>query len=382
MLALLSGRGDRWLARAKAPEGPESPESGQDPGAAMRERRLTIARWVALGIWALVVVVRSWISGLPFNRELLLLYICTGLIAASIGRRRLLLAVRDWLPFAAILVIYDFSRGAATLLGAPTLWEIQPRIDRWLSFGVEPTVWLQEHLKQAHPPWWEVITSVVYMSLFVVPYAIGGIAWLHSRSRWRAYVRRFVPLWLIALVFYAVLPAAPPWAASRCTADEVAGGPSHPACMAHSPALVPDGGVLGPMHTSQIGAHQFVERISTRGWFTLHLDAARALINEGQASVNLVAAMPSVHAALSAMAALFLWRRVHVAWRPVLVTYVFAMAFTLVYSAEHYVVDILAGWALAAIVALVVNRLEARAKRGARPATEIVTAEPISAPAG
>jgi hypothetical protein len=37
------------------------------------------------------------------------------------------------------------------------------------------------------------------------------------------------------------------------------------------------------------------------------------------------------------------------------------MAFTLVYSAEHYVVDILAGWLLAAVVALVVNRLETRA---------------------
>jgi hypothetical protein len=219
----------------------------------------------------------------------------------------------------------DLSRGAATLLGAPTLWEIQPRVDRWLFFGAEPTVWLQEHIKQAHPPWWEVLTSIVYMSLFVVPYAVGGIAWLQGRPAWQAFVRRFVPLWLIALVFYAVIPAAPPWAASRCTPVEVADGPSHPACMARSPARVPDGGLLGAMRSSQIGAHQFVERISTRGWATLHLNAARALINEGQASVNLVAAIPSVHAALSAMVALFLWRRVHFAWRPVLVTYVVVM---------------------------------------------------------
>jgi len=37
------------------------------------------------------------------------------------------------------------------------------------------------------------------------------------------------------------------------------------------------------------------------------------------------------------------------------------MAFTFVYSAEHYVVDILAGWALAALVALLVNRILRRA---------------------
>ena len=134
--------------------------------------------------------------------------------------------------------------------------------------------------------------------------------------------------------------------------------------MARSGAQLADGGLLGAMHGSQTGAHDYVERISTRGWATLHLNAARALINEGQASVNLVAAMPSVHAALSAMVALFLWRKVHFAWRPVLVGYVVIMAFTLVYSAEHYVVDILAGWALAAIVAVMVNRLEVRAPVG------------------
>jgi hypothetical protein len=170
MLALLTVRDDHYL---------EAPE------ATTRERRFTIARWVALGIWASVLVYRSCTAGLAFNRELLLVYICTGLIAASIGRRRLLLVLRDWLPFAGILFVYDLSRGAATLLGAPTLWEIQPRLDRWLFFGAEPTVWLQEHIKRAHPPWWEVLTSIVYMSLFVVPYAVGGIAWLQGRPAWQ-----------------------------------------------------------------------------------------------------------------------------------------------------------------------------------------------------
>ena len=363
MIALRTVNDDRYL---------------EDPAAADRERRFTMASRRALAFWAAVVVFRSWTSGLAFNRELLLVYICTGLIAASIGRRRLSLVLRDWLPFAGILLAYDFSRGAATLLGAPTLWGLQPRMDRWLFFGVEPTVWLQEHLKAAQPPWWEVLTSIVYMSLFVVPYAVGGIAWLQGRSSWRAFVCRFLPLWLIALACYAAVPAAPPWAASRCTAAEVAGGPSHPACMGHPPAMVPDGGLLGAMHTSQFGAHEFVERISSRGWATLHLGAARALINEGQASVNLVAAIPSVHAALSAMVAVFLWRRVHFAWRPLLVAYVLTMAFTLVYSAEHYVVDILAGWALAAIGAVVVNRLEARASHCERARRAPVKSAKIS----
>ena len=36
------------------------------------------------------------------------------------------------------------------------------------------------------------------------------------------------------------------------------------------------------------------------------------------------------------------------------------MAFSLVYSAEHYVIDILLGWALAAIVMVAINRFESR----------------------
>lgn len=109
-------------------------------GAAARsERGLVAARRVAITVWALVVVFRTWTTGLAFNRELLLLYICTGLIAASIGRRRVLTVVRDWLPFALVLVVYDLTRGAADVIGMPTLWQTQPAVDRWLFFGAMPT---------------------------------------------------------------------------------------------------------------------------------------------------------------------------------------------------------------------------------------------------
>ena len=46
---------------------------------------------------------------------------------------------------------------------------------------------------------------------------------------------------------------------------------------------------------------------------------------------------------------LFFWHQ-GAAWRMPLVAYTLAMAFTLVYSADHFVFDILAGWAYAAVV--------------------------------
>lgn len=223
------------------------------------------------------------------------------------------------------------------------------------------------------PPWWEVVISTIYMSFFILPHVVAGLLWLRNRSDWAAFVRRFVVLSFAALVVYIVLPAAPPWAAARCTATDVADGPSTPRCMFRTPAGVPNGGLLGPMHTSRPGAHQFVERISTRGWGTLHLQSARALVDSGQASVNLVAAIPSLHAALTAMIAVFLWRRVKIWWRPLLAAYVLAMAFALVYSAEHFVVDILLGWTLAAVVLLAMGRLESAWSR--RRASQLAVAD-------
>jgi hypothetical protein len=337
------------------PVGPvEQPDAATTP-----ERRLTLVRWAAITVWALFVVYRTLTGGLAFNRELLLLYIATGLIAASIGRgQKVLTVVRDWLPFALVLLLYDLSRGAAALLGAHTLWQFQPKADRWLFFGTVPTVWLQERIKMPQPPWWEVIISSIYMSFFVLPYVVAGVLWLRNRSDWAAFIRRFVTLSFAALVVYTVMPAAPPWAAARCTPAAIAGGPSSPRCMFRSPAGVPHGGLLGAMHRSQPGAHHFVERISTRGWGTLHLQSAGALVNSGQASVNLVAAIPSLHAAVTAMISIFLWRRVKTRWRPLLMAYPLAMAFVLVYSAEHFVIDILLGWALAATVSLVFGFLD------------------------
>ncbi len=327
-------------------------------------RRLVILRRTAITAWLAVAIFRIATTGLTFNRELVLVYVCTGLLAASIGRRRLILIIRDWLPFAVVLLVYDLSRGAADVIGTPTLWQWQPEADRLLFFGAVPTVWLQEHLKMASPPWWEVAISIVYMSFFILPYVVAGALWLRDREVWKAFVRRFVGLSFTALVVYALLPAAPPWAAARCRPADVAGGPAEPACM-FSRGPAPDGGLLGPMTTVHAGANDFVERVSSRGFATLHLEVARALLDEGQASVNLVAAIPSLHAALSAMIAVFLWRRVPRWCRPVLAGYVLAMAFALVYSAEHYVVDILLGWLFALAVVLAIRRLERRRLVGA-----------------
>ena len=52
------------------------------------------------------------------------------------------------------------------------------------------------------------------------------------------------------------------------------------------------------------------------------------------------------------------------------------MAFTLVYTAEHYVIDILLGWALAAVVMLAINWFKSRR---AGPSAEKAEVQPSAA---
>ena len=62
--------------------------------------------------------------------------------------------------------------------------------------------------------------------------------------------------------------------------------------------------------------------------------------------LTVVAAVPSLHGAYPMLLALFFWPRRRWA-RALLLAYPIAMGVVLVYTAEHYVADILLGWAYA-----------------------------------
>ncbi len=321
--------------------------NGRRPSAAT----LTVLRRIAVTLWALALLYWFHRVGITFDRNTLLLYVCTGLLAASIGRRGVLTVVRDWLPFGAVLVAYDLTRGAAELLGRPTEWRLQLDFDRWL-FQADPAVWLQARLKEPFPPWWEIGVSTVYVSYFLVPPVVAGLLWLRNRAAWRRFAAQFVAISFIGLAGFIAFPAAPPWAASQCTAQDVAGGPSDPPCINAPVGTLRTGGLLGAVDPEHGGAAPYVERIATRGWNKLGIPQAKALIDEGQAGSNQVAAVPSLHAAISALLTVFFWPRVRRRWRPLLAGYALAMAFALVYSAEHYVFDILLGWLVTAVVTI------------------------------
>ncbi len=290
----------------------------------------------ALVLYFASLIVWSAVYGIPVQRELVVLWICGALACASLGRppREILQLVLDWLPMVVVLSAYDFTRGAADSFGIGVHVHPMLDFDRFVFVGQTPTEWLQAHLNGTGVSWWDVAFTLTYTSYFIVPFAVAGVLWARDRLAFRRFVNRVVTLALAGLATYIAFPAAPPWMAAQ------------------------DGLLSG------------VQRTTADGWQMLGGGTA-GLFSEGQASVNLVAAVPSLHSAFTAMVAMFLWRRVRPALRPLLALYPLAMGLTLIATGEHYFFDVLLGWLYAGAVMAAWARWERRraaAKAPAHPA--------------
>ncbi len=288
---------------------------------------LRVTRLALLAVYGMVVLGYIWVAGVPFDREQIILWTCGALAVASVGRpvRDILVLVRDWIPFTLFLIAYDYTRGLADTLGIPVREREMIVVDRVLGLGEIPTLRLQEWFYDpARVHWYDVAATLVYNSHFFAVYVIAGVLWARNRRRFGAFVRRYLLLTSAGLATYILFPATPPWMAAK-----------------H--------GEIDP-----------VARISGRGWRALGLDRAESVLTKGQGVVNQVAAMPSLHAAFAALIGAFFWRGASWWMRIVLVGYPVAMGIALMYSGEHYLIDVLMGWLYVAGVMVVAAWAERR----------------------
>jgi hypothetical protein len=272
-----------------------------------------VAVYVTVSMWA------AWRWGLPTDRFVLIPWAIGGALLWNARRAALLLPVAAAL--LGLLVAYDLTRGAADSLGMPVQVQLPIHIDRAL-FGEVPTVWLQRRLLRDGTQWWETLVGLTYVSHFVVPYAVGVALWMLARDRGVRWLKVFLVVTAAGLATYVLLPTAPPWLAAR-------------------------GDRLDP-----------VARVAVRGLRPIGLHGVGELVDLGRRAVNQVAALPSLHAAYTVVTACSLWpgRRA----RPLLVAYPLMMGFTLVWSGEHYVVDVVLGWLYAAAAVAGVHWWEQR----------------------
>ncbi|AEB42931.1 MULTISPECIES: phosphatase PAP2 family protein [Micromonospora] len=278
-------------------------------------RRITLTRSRAVAAWAVLLVAACLAFGLPTDPGYAFLWLWALAVAWRIDQpvRSHLAFARDWLPVIALLTVYNLSRGFADNIREPHVTELinaDLRMFGWLTDGKVPTVWLQQELYDpSRVQWWEVLVSYVYFSHFVVALGVAIALWLTARPRWAAFMRRWFVLSLAGLITYFLYPAAPPWWAA-----------------VH--------GYLEP-----------VERLSLRGGAEFGMHGAFSLIRLGQLASNPVAAIPSLHTAFALFVVLFFVGRIRKRYVAILLLYPLAMTFTLVYSGEHYVIDVLIGWA-------------------------------------
>ena len=292
-------------------------------------RRALIVGAPAVYLVALGVVIASW--GLPVARDQLFLWLGLGMAAFSVSAWRSWgVMLIEWLPFYVLLVAYDFLRGAVSVAPWHAHVAAQIDVDKALFGGTLPTVWLQQHLwHPSHFHWYDYGVWAVYMTHFFVVWIVAAALWRSSRARFRRYAVLTVILTVAAFLTYWLYPAQPPWLAA-------------------------------------LGQHAWnVDRIVPQVWGHLGIKTVQSAY-ENSGFVNTVAAMPSLHAAYPFMLMLFFWAA---GWRAriVLGAYTLAMAFTLVYGGEHFVADILAGWAMALAAYALVAWITRRSPDSERP---------------
>jgi hypothetical protein len=309
-------------------------------------RRRTLAEWasgrwsdpaarrVTIG-WALLIaslVVYFFVAGIPWSLDWVFIYITAGLIISSLGSgvkwRRLL---QDWLPLFLVLTGYGLLRGYA----AHTLWGplVKPQVwfDTHIFGGVAPTVQLQRWLYTPGLHFWDYLCWCCYMSHFFTSFIIAGVLWKTNYFKFKRFVPLFVALTFAGYVTYVLYPAMPPWLAA------------------------------------QTGNLPHVTRIIPLVLDHMHLHTGAAIFTGGNKFDNNVAAMPSLHGGYPMLICLFFWKEASTRKRILLAAYPICMAFTLVYTGEHFVIDIFVGWLYAAATfyfgSKLLDRWQARQER-------------------
>lgn len=234
--------------------------------------------------------------------------------------------LKDWSPFVVLFLAYEYLRGLVPSLGWTVNVHPLIRGDEIL-FGELPTLTLQNALfSPAGPRHYDYLFTLVYITHFTLPLGYALLLWVRDRGEFRRFLSALILLSFAGFFTYLFYPAMPPW-------------------MAAEEGLIPP---VADVMGRTIG-------LFDRGPGLPSLYAFMA--------PNLVAAMPSLHAAYPA--AIFLSALKVFGWRAGLfLPYALVVWVGIVYTAQHWVVDVIAGIVYAlvafAVTEYVVARLERR----------------------
>jgi hypothetical protein len=253
--------------------------------------------------------------------------------------------VRDLVAVLLGLFSYGLVSQFAEKLDFKVHYLPQVDAERFLFGGTLPTVWLQHHLGAGRTGALAIFSMLMYLSHFVVPAVLGFVLWMRRRrAPFQALMFGLLGVTVLGEMTFVLAPTAPPWLAAQK-------------------------GLIEP-----------VQHVAKQGLADLHL--TQLAKREGNpASYNIVAAMPSLHAAFPIVSLLVAIRYGLPRWvRVGLVLQFVAVLFAIVYMGEHYVVDAILGVAYGLLASFLVHRA-LRADEPAADARSKARRLPARAPA-
>jgi membrane-associated phospholipid phosphatase len=263
---------------------------------------------LAAGMIVLVLALAIGVFRVSLSPDRYALLLLAAALFVHRGRRFLI----DFVPFVALIVVYAECRGLAHVARPDPYFTPHLDLERWLFGGTVPASVLQEWFWSGHERWYDMVLLGVSSIHQFVPLTLAFVLWMRRRALFYRFATTMLVLSYAAALTFLLYPAAPPWHAAEqgLLSSEKIGG--------HAPSSLPT------------------------PWAPY--DLVRG---------NPDAAIPSLHAGYAFLVFLFIsslfWRT----RRRTLVVCVAALypalqSVAAVYTGNHYVVDLLIGYAYAA----------------------------------
>jgi membrane-associated phospholipid phosphatase len=219
--------------------------------------------------------------------------------------------LRETVPLLACFLIYTNLHDTIGFVNPHDVHGALVRIDAAL-FGVQPCVWAERFIT---PPLTELM-QLLYLNFFWIAPSVSVVLLAERRfPEFRAATTGVIACFFLGYALYVLFPAAPPRL------------------------------VLAAEFTKNLRGYPV-------GFSSLSAEAFSLLPTDSRA------AFPSLHTAASTVALVYAWRFLR-PWFFVLLPFVVGLWLSTIYLRHHYVVDLLAGWALAPVAVWVAPRIDA-----------------------
>ncbi len=217
--------------------------------------------------------------------------------------------LRDALPFAYCIAVYTNLHDTIHFANPHDIHNTLIAIDAWM-FGVQPCVWAQKFVH----PWLTEIFSFCYMLFFLWAPLLAAVLYFQNKKiEFRNTLVSVILCFYVGYFLYIIFPAAPP-------------------------------------------------RITLQHLFTVQFDgtpiadAALKMINVLPSDSR--AAFPSLHSAVTLLTLLFAWKYARKLFWMIL-PFCVGLLLSTVYLRHHYVIDIIAGFALGILAFIYGPRIDA-----------------------